>query len=75
MKRRAFLRRMAFAALATVYLDLPLPQRESFTATKAGSFTSVSGPTQLHGLIREVFTSDVLPAVRLESPTARMFLG
>lgn len=30
MKRRSFIRRMIFAGLATVFLDLPLPKEEAY---------------------------------------------
>ena len=34
MKRRAFVRRMAFAALATVFLEVPLPRRFAVDGAK-----------------------------------------
>jgi hypothetical protein len=63
---------MAFAALATTFLDIPLPTEKAFTATQA--LERLEGwQSELNRLIHEVFVNSVLPAVRGESPMAALF--
>lgn len=63
MKRRAFVRRMAFAALATVFLDLPLP--EAAVPMREVTFSLDTDELRdLSRLIREVYVTEVFPAWR-----------
>lgn len=59
MIRRNFLRRMALAAAACAFIDVPWPRREPYTATLAVH--------DLACLVREVFVEQVIPAVRAEN--------
>lgn len=78
MKRGAFLKRMAFALSATVFLN-EMPRLHAEPAklfpVKEGWATDreLRQMTDLSGLIHEIFVSEVVPAVRWDSPTAQMF--
>ena len=65
MTRSAFIKRMAFAAAACAFIDVPLPK-----VTRQGS--TASHLADISGLVREVFTGRVLPAVPWESVTVQL---
>jgi len=65
MIRRNFLKRMAFAALASAFIDLEVLAPAVVTSTELTALTS---------LIHEVYAGKVIPHVRRTSPMNKLLM-